>query len=150
MVLFSFLICLKQDYFDCFSSFKFFSVLFSSFFSFQKWQFWCLAYIWTKGSLGYSLILLINHGGDFRTAPATPGLVNIYLYQCHHLKLFGLITYFILIFFLCLYCLFYLKKNLNKVTKVPTKRISKGLMILVLPWPLIHYIMWLSYIITYK
>ena len=44
MVLFSFLICLKQDYFDSFSSFKFFSVLFSSSFSSQKWQFWCLAH----------------------------------------------------------------------------------------------------------
>ena len=35
--------CPKQDYFDSFSSFKFFSVLFSSPFSYQKWQFWCLA-----------------------------------------------------------------------------------------------------------
>ena len=24
---------------------------------------------------------LINHGGDCRTAPATPGLLNIYLYR---------------------------------------------------------------------
>ena len=43
-VLFSFfLICLKQDYFESFSSFEFFSVLFSSSLSSQKWQFWCLA-----------------------------------------------------------------------------------------------------------
>ena len=38
-----FLICFKQDYSDWLSSFKFFSVLLSSFFSSQKWQFWCLA-----------------------------------------------------------------------------------------------------------
>ena len=43
LVLFSFWICLKLYYFDSFSSFKFFSVLFSSSFSFQKWQFWYLA-----------------------------------------------------------------------------------------------------------
>ena len=33
---------LKQDYLDSFSSFQLFSILFSSFFSCQKWQFWCL------------------------------------------------------------------------------------------------------------
>ena len=38
-----FLICLTQDYFDSCSSFKSFSVLFSSSFCSQKWQFWCLA-----------------------------------------------------------------------------------------------------------
>ena len=37
-----FLICLKHDYFNIFSSFKLFSVLFCSFSS-EKWQFWCFA-----------------------------------------------------------------------------------------------------------
>ena len=43
MVLFSCLIFPKYDYFDSFSSFKFSSVLSSSSFSSQKWQFWYLA-----------------------------------------------------------------------------------------------------------
>ena len=41
------------------------------------WHWQCLQYIWTKGSLGHSMIQLINHGGDRRTAPATPGLLTM-------------------------------------------------------------------------
>ena len=54
MILFSFLIGLKQDYFDIFSSFKFFSVIFSSSFSSQKWQFWCLAFFLLSGLSSHS------------------------------------------------------------------------------------------------
>ena len=43
MLLFIFLICLEHEYCDSFSYFKFFSVLLSSSFSSQKWQFWYLA-----------------------------------------------------------------------------------------------------------
>ena len=44
-VFFSFWICLKHSYFGCFSSFQLISVIFSSSFRYQKWQFWFLAQI---------------------------------------------------------------------------------------------------------
>ena len=36
------------------------------------WDWQCLEYIWTKGSLTQ-----LMGGGDFRAAPATPGLLKI-------------------------------------------------------------------------
>ena len=48
-----FLICHKQDYFRSFRSFQIFSILFSSCFSSQKWQFWCLAQIFMY--MGFSV-----------------------------------------------------------------------------------------------
>ena len=44
--------------------------------SFPLWDWQSLEYIWTKGSLTQSLNKSINHGGDCRTAPATPGLLR--------------------------------------------------------------------------
>ena len=81
-------------YFDSFSSFKFFSILFGSSFSFQKWQFWCLACI--KGR-ARSIPLILIFQDDNMDANLNPDFShhNVILSQLSidlHLKI--LIRYF--------------------------------------------------------
>ena len=50
---------------------------YQNFSSLPVWDWQCLEDIWTKGSVTELFNELMNDQGDCRTAPATPGLLNI-------------------------------------------------------------------------
>ena len=74
------------------------------------WQ--CLEDIWTKGSLKQSVSQLISNGGDWRTAPATPGLLITIKFWWSFPLSFSII-YYLLVFVIAKLCEANLKPSLH-------------------------------------